>query len=78
MKIVKCLPEFKFFYCILEKWKFISKIRISKVTDYTALKLFIKNYIFMNINDIIKNEKKYRTIDRVYIQNYSYLSCYLS
>ena len=31
MKMVKCLPEFEYFYCIF------SKNRISKVTDYSAL-----------------------------------------
>ena len=36
--MVKCLPEFDYFYCILEKQKInISKIRRSKVTDYAAL-----------------------------------------
>ena len=38
MKMVKYLPEFEYFYCFLEKKKFISKIRRSKVTDYAALK----------------------------------------
>ena len=37
MKMVKCSPGFEYFYCILEK-NFISKIRISKITDYAALK----------------------------------------
>ena len=33
MKMEKCLPEFEYFYCILEKKRnFISKIRISKVS----------------------------------------------
>ena len=39
MKMVKCLPEFKYFYCTLEKKKISSKIRRSKVTDYAALTL---------------------------------------
>ena len=34
--MVKCLPEFEYFYCVLEK-KNIFKIRRSKVTDYAAL-----------------------------------------
>ena len=39
--MIKCLPEFEYFYCILEnKRDFISKIRRSKVTDYAALRLF--------------------------------------
>ena len=38
MKMVKCLPEFEYFYCNLENRNFISKIRISKVTDYAALR----------------------------------------
>ena len=36
--MVKCLPEFEYFYCILKKRKLISKIRRSKVTDYAVLK----------------------------------------
>ena len=36
-KMVKCLPECEYFYCILENRNFISKIRRSKVTDYAAL-----------------------------------------
>ena len=35
--MVKCLPEFEFFYCILENRLFISKIKRSKVTEYPAL-----------------------------------------
>ena len=38
MKIVKCLPEFEYFTVFLKNRNFISKIRISKVTDYAALK----------------------------------------
>ena len=34
--MAKCLPEFEYFYCILEKKNFISKIRISKVKDYAV------------------------------------------
>ena len=37
--MVKCLPEFKFFFTVLLKNRnFISKIRRSKITDYAALK----------------------------------------
>ena len=39
MKIVKCLPEFEYFTVFLKNRNFISKIRISKVTDYEALTL---------------------------------------
>ena len=39
MKIVKCLPEFEFFTVFLKNRNFISKIRISKVTDYVALNI---------------------------------------
>ena len=37
--MVKCLPEFEYFYCIFEKKQqhIISKLRRSKVTDYAAL-----------------------------------------
>ena len=36
--MLKCLPEFEYFYCVLEKKKnIIFKIRRSKVTDYAAL-----------------------------------------
>ena len=37
--MVKCLPEFVYFYCVLENKNIISKIRRSKVTDYAALSL---------------------------------------
>ena len=37
MKMVKCLPEFEYFTVFLKNRNFISKIRISKVTDYAAL-----------------------------------------
>ena len=37
--MVKCLPEFEYFYCVLEKKNIIFKIRRSKVTDYAALSL---------------------------------------
>ena len=36
--MVKCLPEFEYFYCVLEKLNIIFKIRRSKVTDYAALR----------------------------------------
>ena len=36
--MVKCLPEFDYFFTVfLNNRNFISKIRISKVTDYAAL-----------------------------------------
>ena len=38
MKMVKCLPEFEYFTVSLNNRNFISKIRISKVTDYAALR----------------------------------------
>ena len=37
--MVKCLPEFEYFYCVLEKNNTIFKIRRSKVTDYAALNI---------------------------------------
>ena len=37
--MVKCLPEFDYFTVFLKKRNFISKIRISKVTDYAALSI---------------------------------------
>ena len=53
--MVKCLPEFEYFYCILEKRNFISKIRGSKFTDYVAfkptynmvLKLYCYSYLYL-------------------------------
>ena len=36
-KMVKCLPEFKYFTILLKNRKIISKIRRSKITDYAAL-----------------------------------------
>ena len=35
--MVKCLPEFEYFYCVLKNKNIIFKIRRSKVTDYVAL-----------------------------------------
>ena len=35
--MVKCLPEFEYFYCVLESKNIIFEIRRSKVTDYAAL-----------------------------------------
>ena len=35
--MVKCLPEFEYFECILENRNFFTEIRRSKVTDYAAL-----------------------------------------
>ena len=47
--MVKCLPKFKYFYCVLEKKKtFISKIRSSEVTDYAALKKYIYIFYFLD------------------------------
>ena len=37
MKMVKCLPEFHCFTVFLKNRNFISKIRISKVTDFATL-----------------------------------------
>ena len=36
--MAECLPEFEYFTVFLKNRNFISKIRISKVTDYEALK----------------------------------------
>ena len=41
MKMVKCLPEFEYFTAFLKNRNFISKIRISKVTDYAALSVHV-------------------------------------
>ena len=38
MKMVKCLPEFEYFYCILEKQKLYFQNMNIKITDYAALK----------------------------------------
>ena len=35
--MVKCIPEFKLFTVFLENTNIISKIKRSKVTDYSAL-----------------------------------------
>ena len=35
--MVKCVPEFEYFYCVLENKNIIFKIRRSKVTDSAAL-----------------------------------------
>ena len=36
--MVKCLPEFEYFTAFLKNRNFIFKIRISKATDYAALR----------------------------------------
>ena len=36
---MKCLPEFEYFTVFMKNRNFISKIKISKVTDYAALKI---------------------------------------
>ena len=41
--MVKCLPEFEYLCCVLENRNIISKIRRSKVTDYAALNISIRN-----------------------------------
>ena len=41
--MVKCLPEFEYFYFFLEKNNIIFKIRRSKVTDYAALKAGVRD-----------------------------------
>ena len=43
MKMVNCLPEFEYFTVFLKNRNFFSKIRISKVTDYAALKKTFTN-----------------------------------
>ena len=45
MKMVKCLviPEFEYFTVFLKNRNFISKIKISKVTDYAALRFAGEN-----------------------------------
>ena len=39
--MVKCLPEFEYFYWVLKNRNIISKIRGSKITDYAALILVV-------------------------------------
>ena len=52
--MVKCLPEFEYFYCVLEKKNIIFKIRRSKVTDYAALKSKpVKHWIRVLLEDTI-------------------------
>ena len=45
MKMVKCLPNMSIFIVFLKNRNFISKIRISKVTDYAALTIREDNYL---------------------------------
>ena len=44
MKMVKCLPEFEFFFfaVFLNNGNFISKMRRSKVADYAAVSKSVK------------------------------------
>ena len=41
MKMVKCLPEFEYFYCNLEKKKLYFQNQNIKITDYAALSDFL-------------------------------------
>ena len=43
--MVKCLPEFEYSFVFLKNRTFISKIRISKVTDYAALRIETPSYV---------------------------------
>ena len=53
MKMVKCLPEFEHFTVFMKNRNFISKIRMSKVTDYAALKYYFETLlIFAIIKDL--------------------------
>ena len=52
MKMVKFLTEFEYLYCILEKNNFISKIKISKVTDYAALILVVPSAASCSISSL--------------------------
>ena len=47
--MVKCLPEFEYFYCVLKNRKIISKIRRSKVTDYAALNERVIEFILKSV-----------------------------
>ena len=49
--MVKCLPEFEYFYSVLKNKNIIFKIRRSKVTDYAALtvhQIFHNCYLLIN------------------------------
>ena len=48
--MVKCLPEFEYFYCVLENKNIFFKIRKSKFTDYAALNN-VQPY------DLLRNDK---------------------
>ena len=52
MKMVKYLPEFEYFTVFLKNRNFISKIRISKVTNYAALNAAIDYslVVFIQVN----------------------------
>ena len=45
--MVKCLPEFEYFYCVLKNKNIIFKIRRSKVTDYASLNTFNLKFIYL-------------------------------
>ena len=54
MKMVKCNLNLSIFTVFLKNTNFISKIRISKVTDYAALSMFK----LMNLLPRIEGKKK--------------------
>ena len=43
--MIKCLPEFEYFYCVLENKNIVFNIRRSKVTDYAALSVQKSDYL---------------------------------
>ena len=45
MKMVKTLPEFEYFTVFLNNRNFFTKMRISKVTDCAALRMYQIKYI---------------------------------
>ena len=53
--MVKCLPEFEYFYCVLKNKNIIFKIRRSKVTDYAALKIDAESFRSLPIIVTITN-----------------------
>ena len=55
--MVKCLPEFEYFTVFLKNRNFISKIRISKVTDYAALTKVLKFIIGLLQSSLAKDYK---------------------
>ena len=76
--MVKCLPEFEYFLTVFLKNKnFISKIKRSKDTDYSALNVYkylVVFFIFISAISSVKQYSKCLVLARLILLVYGSLS----